>query len=94
MIPCLTFVGFFAFSSTPYAVPVVLYNTKKVSISNMHIKSKNQNSKRRMETKNTHFFTFELKNSRMLILWWRLVLWEKIAATLGSHVLVVIFVVT
>ena len=39
------------------------------------------------------FLIFELKNPRMLILWRRLVLWVKMAATLASHVLVVIFVV-
>ena len=38
-----------------------------------------------------HFFIFELKNPRMLILWRRLVLWLKMAATLVSHVLVLIF---
>ena len=54
MIPCLTFVWFFSFRSTPYVVPIVLYNAKKVSNSNMHIKSKNQNTKRRMETKKSH----------------------------------------
>ena len=58
----------------------------------MHIENKNKNTKRRIETKNIHFFIFELKNRRMLILWTRLVLWIKIAATLASHVLVVIFV--
>ena len=58
----------------------------------MHIESKNQNTKRRMETKNMHFFIFELKNPRMLILWRRLVLWIKMAATLASDILVVIFV--
>ena len=46
-----------------------------------------------METKNIAYLIFELKNPRMLILWRRLVLWVKIAATLASHVLVVIFVV-
>ena len=58
----------------------------------MHIKSKNQNTKRRMETKNVPYFIFELKNPRMLILWRRLVLCVNIAATLAYHVLVVIFV--
>ena len=58
----------------------------------MHIESKNQNTKRKMETKNIHFFIFELKNLRTLSLWRRLVLWVKIAATLASHVLVVIFI--
>ena len=38
-----------------------------------------------------HFFIFELKNPRMLILLRRLVLWLKMAATLVSHVLVLIF---
>ena len=50
MIPCLTFASFFFFSSTFYIVPVAFYNPKKVSYSNMHIESKNQNSKRRIET--------------------------------------------
>ena len=58
----------------------------------MHIESKNQNTKGKMETKNIHFFIFELKNLRTLSLWRRLVLWVKIAATLASHVLVVIFI--
>ena len=58
----------------------------------MHIKSKNQNTKRRMEAKNIPYFIFELKNPRTLILWRALVLWVKIVATLASHVLVVIFV--
>ena len=59
----------------------------------MHIESKNQNIKRTMETKNILFFIFELQNPRILILWTRLILWLKMAATLASHVLVVIFVV-
>ena len=59
----------------------------------MHIESKNQNTKRRMETKDILYFIFELKNPKTLILWRRLVLWVKIAATLASHVLVVISVV-
>ena len=59
----------------------------------MHTESKNQNTKRRMETKNIPYFIFELKNPRMLILWRRLVLWVKIAATLAGHVLVVIVAV-
>ena len=65
---------------------------KKVSHSNMHIESKNQNTKRRIETKNIPYFIFELKNSRMLILWGTLLLWVNIAATLAIQVLVVIFV--
>ena len=44
-----------------------------------------------METKNIHFI-LELKNPRTLILWRRLVLWLEMAATLGSHILVIIFV--
>ena len=59
----------------------------------MHIESKNQNTKRRMETKYILYFIFELKNPKTLILWRRLVLWVKIAATLASHVLVVISVI-
>ena len=92
MIPHLAFVWFFSFSSTSYVVPVVLYNAKKVSYSNMHIENKNQNVKRRIETKNIYFLIFELKIPRTLILWRRLVLWIKMAATLASHVLVIIFV--
>ena len=34
----------------------------------MHIESKNQNTKGKMETKNIHFFIFELKNLRTLSL--------------------------
>ena len=63
IIPCLTFVWFFSFSSTFYVVPVVLYNAKKVGHSNVHIKSKNQNTKRRMKTKNINFFYFLIKKS-------------------------------
>ena len=48
--------------------PAILYNTKKVSHSNTHIESKNQNTKRRMEAKNIPYFIFELKNPRTLIL--------------------------
>ena len=59
MIPHPTFAWFFSFSSTSYVVPLVLFNTKKVSHSNMHIKSKNQNTKRRMETKNIPYFWIE-----------------------------------
>ena len=59
MIPCTTFVWFFSFSGTSYVVPVVLFNTKKVSYSNMYIKSKNQNTKRKMGTKNVPYFVFE-----------------------------------
>ena len=40
-----------------------------------------------MENKNIPYFIFELKNPRTLILWRRLVLWEKIAATLARHVI-------
>ena len=68
MIPRLTFVWFFPFSSTSYLVPIVLYNTKKASNSNMPIESKNPNTKRRMKTKNIHFFIFELKIPGVLIL--------------------------
>ena len=91
MMPRLTFVWFFSFRSTSYVVPVILYNARKVSNSNMHIEKKNQNTTRTMETKNIHFI-LELKNPRTLILWRRLVLWLEMAATLGSHVLVIIFV--
>ena len=88
MIPPTTFVLFFSFSSTSSVVPAVFYNAKKVSHSNTHIESKNQNTKRRMVAKNIPYFIFKLKNPRTLILW-RLVVWVKIA-TLVSHVLVVI----
>ena len=75
-----------------FSPSVVLYNAKKVSNSNMHIESKNQNTKRTIKTKNKHFFIFVLKSPGTLILWRRLVLWLQMAATLASHVLVVIFV--
>ena len=45
-----------------------------------------------MVTKFIPYFIFELKNPKTLILCRRLVLGVKIAATLASHVLVVIFV--
>ena len=89
MIPHTPFIWFFSFSSTSYVVPVVLYNAKKVSYSNTHIESKNQNTKRRVKTKNIPYFIFELKNPRTLILWRRLVLGVEIAATLASHVLII-----
>ena len=56
MIPPTTFVWFFTFCSTSFVVPVVLYNAKRVSPSNTHIESKNQNIKRRMVTKNIPSF--------------------------------------
>ena len=93
MIPRLIFVWFFSFGGTSYVVPIILYNVKKVSNSNMHIESKTQNTKRRMETKKIHYFIFELKNPRTLILWRRLFLWVMMAATLPIHVLVVFCVV-
>ena len=68
MIPCLTLARFFSLSSTSFIVPLVLYNAKKVIYVNMHIESKNQNTKRRMETKNMPFFIFKLKNPTTLIL--------------------------
>ena len=49
-------------------VPVALYNAKKVSHSNTYVESKNQNTKRRMETENIPYFIFELKNPSTLIL--------------------------
>ena len=61
IIPHLTFIWFFSFSSTSYFVPVVLYNVKKVSNSNIHIKSKHQIAERRMETKNIYFSYFWIK---------------------------------
>ena len=70
-----------------FSPSVVLYNAKKVSNSNMHIESKNQNTKRTINT-----FIFVLKSPRTLILWRRLVLWLQMTATLASHVLIVIFV--
>ena len=48
--------------STSYVVPVVLYNVIKATNSNMHIKSKIQNTKIRMETKNM-LFSFLIKKS-------------------------------
>ena len=83
----------FDFSPSVVHLPIVFYNAKNVSHSNTHIESKNQNTKRRMETKNIFYFIFELKNPRMVILWRRLVLWVKIAAALANQVLVVIFIV-
>ena len=80
-------------SSTSYIVPVVLYNAKKVSSSNIHMECKTQNTKRTMETKNIHFFIFELKNPTTLILRRWLVPWLKMAATLARHVLVFIFII-
>ena len=64
MIPPTTFVWFFSLSGTSYVLPLVLYNAKKVSRSNTHIESKNQNTKRRMVTKNIPYFIFELKNQK------------------------------
>ena len=91
MMPRLTFAWFFSFRSTSYVVAVILYNARKVNNSNMAIEKKNQNTKRTMETKNIDFI-LELKNPRTLILWRRLVLWLEMAATLTSHILVIIFV--
>ena len=85
-----TLVWQFSFSTTSYIVPFLLYNVKKVSHPNIHTEKKNQNTKRTMETKHIHFFIFESKTPRTLILWRWLVLWLKMAATLASHVLVVI----
>ena len=61
MVPCTTFVWFFCFGSTSYVIPVVRYNAKKVSHSNMHVESKNQNTKRRVETKSIPYFCFWIK---------------------------------
>ena len=61
MIPRITFVWFFFFSSTSYVVPVVLYNAKKASHSNTHIESESQNIKKRMETKNIPYFCIWIK---------------------------------
>ena len=93
MIPCTAFVWFFSIISRSCIAPVVFDNVEKVSHSNTHIQSKNENTKEIMETKSIPYFIFKLKNPRMLILWRRLVLWVKIAAALSSHLLVVIFVV-
>ena len=93
MIPCTAFVWFFSIISRSCIVPVVLYNVEKVSHSNTHIQSKNQNTKKIMETKNIPYFIFKLKNPRMLILWRRLILSVKMAAAFSSHLFVVIFVV-
>ena len=63
MIPRLTFVSFSpSVVSTSYDAPVVLYNVIKASNSNMHIKSKIQNTKIRMETKNM-LLSFLIKKS-------------------------------
>ena len=72
---------------------------KRLSHSNTHVE--NQNTKRRMETKNIPYFWFWINDVGGLIerrlvlgfLWRRLVLWVKIPLTLASHILVVIFVV-
>ena len=61
MVPCTTFVSFFCFGSTSSVIPVVRYNAKKVSHSNMHVESKNQNTKRRVETKSIPYFCFWIK---------------------------------
>ena len=55
----LTLVSFFFFSSVCDVVPVVLYNAEKVSNLDVHIKGKNQNTKRRMETRISFCFVFE-----------------------------------
>ena len=63
MIPRTKFIWFFSFSSTSYVVPVVLYDAKNVSHSSMHVESENQNTKRRIETKNIPYFCFWIKQS-------------------------------
>ena len=65
MAPRTTLVWFFSFSSTSYIVPIVLYNTKKVNHANMLIESKNENNKKRMETKIMPYFCFWIKQSYM-----------------------------
>ena len=61
MIPRTTVVWFYSFSGTSYVVPIVLYIAKKVSHSNMHVKSENQNTKRRVEIKSIPCFCFWIK---------------------------------
>ena len=63
MISSTKFIWFFSIRGTSYAFPIVLYNGKKVSHSNTCIESKNQNAKRRMETKNISYFCFWIKQS-------------------------------
>ena len=62
MIPRTTFVWFSSFRSTSYVL-IVLYQAKKVSHSNTDIESKNQYTKRRMETKYIPYFCFWIKQS-------------------------------
>ena len=62
MIPRTTFVWFSSFRSTSYVL-IVLYQAKKVSHSNTDIESKNQYTKRRMETKYITYFCFWIKQS-------------------------------
>ena len=63
---------------------------RQVIQTHIESESENQNTKGRMETKNLPFFL--IKDAGGLNLWRRLVLWVKMAATLATHVLVVIFV--
>ena len=62
------------FDFSPSVVHLTLFllsfiTEKKLSHSNKHSESKNQNINRRMKTKNMPYFIFEkLKSSRMLIL--------------------------
>ena len=51
----------------------------------MHISSKNQNTKRRVEIKNILYFRFLIKK--------RQVPWVKMAVTLASHIVIVVCVV-
>ena len=62
MIPCTTFVWSFSFSSTcSFNCSRSSLYRKKVSHSNTHVESKNQNTKRRMETQNIPYFYFWMK---------------------------------
>ena len=51
----------FLLSSTSSIVPDALYTAKKLSHSSTHVKSENQNTKRRMETKHIPYFCFSIK---------------------------------
>ena len=52
MIARTTFVWFYSFNSTCHIVPVVLFITQERKVIQTHVESKNQNTKRRLETKN------------------------------------------
>ena len=52
MIARTTFVWFYSFNSTCHIVPVVPFITQERKVIQTHVESKNQNTKRRLETKN------------------------------------------